>query len=119
QIKSHLIGYDSALLRELDTRLEVCPELREMLENALMPDPPLTAREGGIIRRGYNADLDRLHEDRTTGKDWMRQFQADEILRTGIPSLKVGFTEGYGYSIEVTHTHRDKVPQNHSLPPSL
>jgi DNA mismatch repair protein MutS len=119
QIKSHLVGCDSALLRELDARLEVCPELREMLENALMPDPPLAAREGGIIRRGYNADLDQLHEDRTSGKDWMLQFQAKEIRDTGIPSLKVGFTEGYGYYIEVTHTHREKVPKHYTLHRSL
>jgi DNA mismatch repair protein MutS len=119
QIKPHLIGCDSALLRELDARLEVCPELREMLENALMPDPPLAAREGGIIRRGYNADLDQLHEDRTSGKDWMLQFQAKEIRDTGIPSLKVGFTEGYGYYLEVTHTHRDKVPKHYTLHRSL
>ncbi len=119
QIKSHLIGCDSALLRDLNARLEACPELHEMLENALMPDPPIQVREGGIIRRGYNADLDQLHEDRTSGKDWMRNFQADEIRRTGIPSLKVGFTEGYGYYIEVTHTHRDKVPPNYNLHRSL
>ena len=109
-IKTHLIGGDSALLREMQARLEVCPELRESLETALMPDPPISPREGGIIRRGYNADLDQLHEDRTSGKDWMAKFQAKEALDTGIPSLKVGFTEGYSYFIEITHTHRSKVP---------
>ncbi len=119
EIKTHLIAGDSALLREMQTRLEVCPELREMLENALMPDPPANPREGGIIRRGYNEELDKAHEDRTSGKDWMRNFQAEEIRRTGIPSLKVGFTEGYGYYIEVTHTHRNKVPENYRLHRSL
>ncbi len=119
EIKTHLIAGDSALLREMQTRLEVCPELREMLENALMPDPPANPREGGIIRRGYNEELDKAHEDRTSGKDWMRNFQAEEIRRTGIPSLKVGFTEGYGYYIEITHTHRNKVPENYRLHRSL
>jgi DNA mismatch repair protein MutS len=119
EVKTHLIGGDSALLREMQTRLEVCPELRESLETALMPDPPINAREGGIIRRGYNADLDKLYEDRTSGKDWMLKFQAEEALKTGIPSLKVGFTEGYGYYIEVTHTHRSKVPPNYHLHRSL
>src|SRR5579884_487214 len=119
EIKTHLIAGDSALLREMQTRLEVCPDLREMLENALMPDPPANPREGGIIRRGYNEALDKAHEDRTSGKDWMRNFQAEEIRRTGIPSLKVGFTEGYGYYIEITHTHRNKVPENYRLHRSL
>ncbi len=119
EFKTHLIGGDTALLREMQTRLEVCPELREMLETALMPDPPANPREGGIIRRGYNEELDKAHEDRTSGKDWMRNFQAEEIRRTGIPSLKVGLTEGYGYYIEVTHTHRNKVPENYRLHRSL
>jgi DNA mismatch repair protein MutS len=119
EIKTHLIEGDSALLREMQTRLEVCPELRENLETALVPEPPINAREGGILRRGYNADLDKLHEDRTTGKDWMLKFQAKEALDTGIPSLKVGFTEGYGYYIEVTHTHRSKVPPKYHLHRSL
>jgi DNA mismatch repair protein MutS len=119
EIKTHLIEGDSALLREMQSRLEVCPELRENLETALVPEPPINAREGGIIRRGYNADLDKLHEDRTIGKDWMLKFQAKEALDTGIPSLKVGFTEGYGYYIEVTHTHRTKVPGHYHLHRSL
>jgi DNA mismatch repair protein MutS len=119
EIKTHLIGGDSVLLREMQTRLEVCPELREMLENALMPEPPANAREGGVIRRGYDKDLDQLYEDRTTGKDWMLKYQAEEIKSTGIPSLKVGFTEGYGYYIEVTHTHRNKVPAHYQLHRSL
>jgi DNA mismatch repair protein MutS len=119
KIKTHLSGGGAALLREMQTRLEVCPELREMLENALTSNPPINAREGGIIRRGYNADLDQLHEDRSNGKAWMLKFQAEEALRTGIPSLKVGFTEGYGYYIEVTHTHRNKVPAHYHLHRSL
>jgi DNA mismatch repair protein MutS len=119
QVKTNLTGCESALLRDLQTRLEVCPELREALENALVPEPPVNAREGNIIRRGYHADLDRLHTDRTSGKDWMRNFQAEEIRQTNIPSLKVGFTEGYGYYIEVTHTHLNKVPKHYQLHRSL
>ncbi|MHB1421741.1 MAG: DNA mismatch repair protein MutS [Gemmataceae bacterium] len=119
EIKTHLIGCDAALLRELNARLEVCPELRETLENALMPEPPINAREGDIIRRGYSKDLDDLHKDRTSGKEWMLEFQAKEAVRSGIPSLKVGFTEGYGYYIEVTHTHIRKVPTEYQLHRSL
>ncbi|HTU89027.1 MAG TPA: DNA mismatch repair protein MutS [Gemmataceae bacterium] len=119
QIKTHLLGGDSALLRELHARLELCPDLREMLENALEPDPPVNPREGGIIRRGYNEELDKLHTDSSSGKKWMTEFQVEEAKNTGIPSLKVGFTEGYGYYIEVTHTHREKVPKHYQLHRSL
>ncbi len=119
QIKTHLLGGDCALLRDLQTRLEVCPELREALENALEADPPVNAREGGVIRRGYSKDLDDLHTARISGKDWMAKFQAEEVRKHGIPSLKVGFTEGYGYYIEVTHTHRNKKPPEYTLHRSL
>jgi DNA mismatch repair protein MutS len=119
EVKGHLIGCDSALVRDLDTRLEVCPELREALESALTDDPPIHPREGGIIRRGYSKDLDEVHTDRTSGKKWMSEYQAQEALKTGIPSLKVGFTEGYGYYIEVTHTHQSKVPEAYTLHRSL
>jgi DNA mismatch repair protein MutS len=119
QVKAHLNGCTSALLRDLHARLELCPELREALENSLMPDPPVNPREGGIIRPESHKDLLELHTARTAGKDWMAQFQADEALRTGISSLKVGFTEGYGYYLEVTHTHKNKVPENYHLQRSL
>jgi DNA mismatch repair protein MutS len=119
QVKTHLTGCESALLRDLQTRLEVYPELREALENSLMPNPPINAREGGIIRPESNADLHELYTARSSGKAWMTEFQAKEALRTGIPSLKVGFTEGYGYYIEVTHTHKNKVPPEYHLHRSL
>src|SRR5262249_7134491 len=67
-IKAQMKGRDSALLRDLEARLEVCPELRETLGDALVDDPPVNPREGGIIRRGYDKDLDDLHESRTSGK---------------------------------------------------
>jgi DNA mismatch repair protein MutS len=119
EIKTHLIAGDSALLRELKERLELCPELREMLENTLAPNPPANPREGGVIRKEANAELKELHDLRSSGKKWMTDFAAKEALRTGIASLKVGFTEGYGYYLEVTHTHRSKVPPEYHLHRSL
>src|SRR6185437_3231344 len=90
QVKTHLTGCEAPLLRDLQTRLETCPELREALESALEANPPVNAREGGFIRRGYNADLDQVYTDRTSGKDWMAKFQLEEAQKTGISSLKVG-----------------------------
>ncbi len=113
RVKAKVTARKSALLRDLETRLELCPDLRELLENALVDEPPLTAREGGVIRRGYDPALDELHEIARHGKEWMAQYQAEEITRTGIGSLKVGFTQNVGYYIEVTHTHAKKVPANY------
>jgi DNA mismatch repair protein MutS len=93
--------------------------LRELLETALVDDPPLTAREGGIIRRGYDAELDDLHSVARGGKEWIAKFQADEIARTGINSLKVGFNKVFGYYIEITHTHSQKIPADYQRKQTL
>jgi DNA mismatch repair protein MutS len=113
RIKAKVTARQAQLLRELEARLELCPDLREALETALVDEPPINAREGGIIRRGYNAELDELHDITRGGKDWLAHFQAQETKRTGIGSLKVGFNRVHGYYIEITHTHAAKVPPDY------
>jgi DNA mismatch repair protein MutS len=110
RIKAKVTARKAQLLRELESRLELCPDLREALDAALVDEPPLTAKEGGIIRRGYNPELDQLHEITRDGKAWLAHFQAQEVTRTGIGSLKVGYNRVQGYYIEITHTHASKVP---------
>jgi DNA mismatch repair protein MutS len=82
-------------------------------------DPPLTPREGGLIRPGYDAALDELHAITRDGKQWMARFQADEITRTNIPSLKVGYNQVFGYYIEITHAHAGKVPADYQRKQTL
>ncbi len=113
KLKAKITARRGALLRELEARLELCPDLREKLEVALVDQPPLSPREGGIIRRGYDADLDDLHAIRSDGKEWIARFQAAEITRTGIGSLKVGFNQVHGYYIEVTHAHGHRIPNDY------
>jgi DNA mismatch repair protein MutS len=112
-IKEQMVARESALLRDLEARLEVCPELREALESALVENPPVSPREGGVIRRGYDKDLDELHAITTDGKEWIAQFQARETTRTGINSLKVGFNQVFGYYIEITHANSSRVPADY------
>ncbi len=109
----------AALLNDLETRLELCPDLRESLESALVDEPPINAREGGVIRRGYDADLDELHQIASSGKEWIARFQAAEITRTGIASLKVGYNQVFGYYIEVTHAHAARVPADYQRKQTL
>jgi DNA mismatch repair protein MutS len=109
-IKSRLAGVRSDYLGQLETQLDPCPEISSRLDAALQADCPLTSREGGIIRPGYNPRLDGLRELAHGGKQWIVQYQAREIERTGIPSLKVGFNQVFGYYLEVTNAHRDRVP---------
>jgi DNA mismatch repair protein MutS len=120
RVKAAASGRRAALLRELESRLEPCPDLRETLEAALADELPLSPREGGVIRRGYDADLDELHATATGGKEWIARFQAEQITRTGIPSLKVGFNQVFGYYIEVTHAHGHKaLPDNYTRKQTL
>jgi DNA mismatch repair protein MutS len=119
RVKARVTARQSGMLRDLETRLELCPDLRETLDAALVDDPPATAREGGVIRRGYNARLDEYHAIAKSGKDWIAQFQAREITRTGIGSLKVGFNQVFGYYIEITHTHVNKIPSDYQRKQTL
>ncbi len=113
KIKAKVTARKARLLAELETRLELCPDLREALDSALVEDPPISPKEGGVIRDGYNAELDELRRTVSGGKAWIAGFQAREITRTGIPSLKVGFNKVFGYYIEITHTHVSKIPTDY------
>jgi DNA mismatch repair protein MutS len=119
RIKAKVTARKAELLRDLESRLELCPDLREALEAALSDDPPASARDGGVIRAGYNAELDELREIARGGKNWIAKFQADEITRTGIGSLKVGFNKVFGYYIEITHTHASKIPSDYQRKQTL
>jgi DNA mismatch repair protein MutS len=119
RLKARVTARRSVFLIDLESRLELCPDLREALEAALVDDPPLSPREGGVIRRGYDAELDELHGIASSGKEWIARFQADEIRRTGIGSLKVGYNQVFGYYIEITHTHANRVPADYQRKQTL
>src|SRR5262249_5987000 len=88
RLKARLAGRSSKLLNELEAALELCPEVRSAIEASLVEDPPLALKEGGLIRDGYHPTLDELREIARGGKSWIARFQAEQIRRTGIPSLK-------------------------------
>lgn len=119
KLKAKLTARKAPLLADLESRLELCGELRETLDVALVDEPPLGPKEGNIFRRGYHAELDDLHEIATGGKNWIARFQADEVRRTGIASLKVGFNKVFGYYIEITHTHAEKIPADYQRKQTL
>jgi DNA mismatch repair protein MutS len=119
RLKAKVTARRANLLRDLEGRLELCPDLREMLDAGLVDDPPLSPREGGTIRPGYDAPLDDLHAIAKGGKEWIANFQASEITRTGISSLKVGFNRVFGYYIEITNTHAHKIPPDYQRKQTL
>ncbi len=112
-IKTRLSACQSGLLNDLEGQIDLCTDLRGQIETSLADECPLTSREGGFIRNGFNAQLDALRELTRGGKQWIATYQADEMKRTEIPSLKVGFNRVFGYYLEITNAHRDKVPDTY------
>jgi len=109
-IKARSAGVRSRLLAEHEAELDVCPDLRQRLESALAETLPLASRDGGIIRSGFNPRLDELRDMAKGGKEWIARYQAEQMETSGIPSLKVGHNKVFGFYIEVTNAHKDKVP---------
>ena len=101
------------LIEELNSQITVAPDLVELIGRAIMDEPPLAVKEGGMIRDGFDAGLDELRNAQRGGKDWIAKLQADEITATGITSLKVRFNSVFGYYIEVTKANLDKVPAHY------
>jgi len=106
-------GPGSPQLAGLAESLGGLEDLAAFLAASLDADAPITVREGGIIAAGYNDELDRLRSIATGGQEWLVEFQRREIQRTGIAQLKVGFNRVFGYYIEISHTHRDRVPADY------
>jgi DNA mismatch repair protein MutS len=102
-----------ALLEELEGWVAEMPDLVELIGRAIVDEPPLALKEGGLIRDGFDPALDELRTAMRGGKDWIAKLQQDEITRTGIQSLKVRFNSVFGYYIEVTKANLDKVPSDY------
>jgi DNA mismatch repair protein MutS len=101
------------LISELDSQISESPDLVELISRAIVDEPPLPIKEGGMIRDGFDTNLDELRTAQRGGKDWIAKLQADEITATGISSLKVRFNSVFGYYIEVTKSNLDKVPAHY------
>ena len=101
------------LISELDSQVSESPDLVELISRAIVDEPPLPIKEGGMIRDGFDTNLDELRNAQRSGKDWIAKLQADEITATGISSLKVRFNSVFGYYIEVTKSNLDKVPPHY------
>jgi DNA mismatch repair protein MutS len=106
-------GVPPCLITELDLQISESPDLVDLISRAIVDEPPLPIKEGGMIRDGFDAALDELRTAQRGGKDWIAKLQADEIAATGISSLKDRFNSVFGYSIEVTKSNLDKVPAHY------
>ena len=113
RLRELLEGSASSLLSALCRALDDLPQLRELIASAIVDEPPFSVREGGFIRLGYDAEVDRLRSILTGGKDLVAGIEAREKEKTGIKSLKVGFNKVFGYYIEVSKSYYDQVPADY------
>ena len=111
EVKCACDSADNESLNGIGDMIALCDTLRDRIEREMKPDPPLLANKGGIIRSGFNDELDELRAISTGGRDYLLNIQQREIEKTGISSLKVGFNKVFGYYLEVRNTFKDKVPQ--------
>ncbi|WP_324756449.1 DNA mismatch repair protein MutS [Haloarcula montana] len=112
-IREQLADADARLLGDLHATLDPLAAVREEIEAAIRPDPPQEITEGGVIREGYDEELDELRSTERSGKQWIDDLEATERERTGIDSLKVGHNSVHGYYIEVTNANLDSVPEDY------
>lgn len=109
-IKAACMQADNGSLNTIGEQLNPCIGIRQRIEKEIAPDPPLMVNKGGVIREGVNEELDELRRIAYSGKDYLLKLQQRESDLTGIPSLKIGYNNVFGYYIEVRNTHKDKVP---------
>lgn len=113
KVQSVVVQLQNPRAEALAGALDPCNALSSRLHMALQDECPLLSKAGGFIRSGYDSRLDELRGLASGGKEWIARYQAEQSQATGIPSLKVGFTSVFGYYIEITNTHRDRIPANY------
>ena len=109
-IKTLLSDFQSPLLKRLYEQLDTLDELYELIERSITEEPPLTLHDGGILKEGYNEEVDRLRKAKTDGKSWLADLEAKEREKTGIKNLKIKYNKVFGYYLEVTNSFKDMVP---------
>lgn len=110
EVKQILKNCKSDLLKELYEKLDELQDIYQLIEKSIVEDPPMTIKDGGIIKLGYDEEIDKLKTAQTEGKTWLVQLEAEEKEKTGIKNLKIGFNKVFGYFIEVTKSYLDQVP---------
>ncbi|MDF1745937.1 MAG: DNA mismatch repair protein MutS [Gimesia sp.] len=113
KLKAKLSGRKSELLQTLEANIDLCAEVRSDIETMIVDDPPLTLNEGGVIRPGFCDELDEMRSLSKGGKEWIAGYRNEESERIGIPNLKVGYNRVFGYYLEVSAAHAEKVPEHY------
>ena len=118
-IKNLLANFTSPLLVCINEQMDGLEDLYTLLEASITEDPPLAVKEGGIIREGYNEQVDTYRNSKTQGKSWLAQLEAEEKEKTGIRNLKIKYNKVFGYYLEVTNSFKDLVPEYYTRKQTL
>lgn len=110
-LKQYCENAANSYLQQLGSKLHPCPQIAERIARELMENPPAVTAKGGVINNGISSELDSLREIAHSGKEYLARLQAREAENTGISSLKIGFNNVFGYYLEVTNSHKNKVPE--------
>lgn len=112
-VKKSLEKANSPLLKQLYENLDVLEDIHEMIDHSIVDDPPISVKEGCLIKLGYDEEIDHLKEATTNGKNWVLEIETKEREATGIKGLKIGFNKVFGYFIEVTKSNLSMVPERY------
>ena len=113
EVKAQLTAFTTGRLHELDNELDTLADVAQSIRDTLIDEPPFSVREGGFIRKGYNAEVDRLHKILSGGKGLLADIETREKEKTGIRTLKIGYNKVFGYYIEVSNSFKDLVPDTY------
>ena len=112
-IKQVLKDFRAPILKEIYEDMDSLEDITDLIKHAIVDEPPLAQKDGGIIREGFNEDVDKFRSARTDGKKWLTELETKERERTGIKSLKIKYNRVFGYALEVTNTFKELVPENY------
>ena len=110
---------ESSLLKDIYAELDPLEDLCTLVQNAIADEPPLAMKEGGIIRDGYNEEVDTLRRAKSEGKDWLAKLEQDEREKTGIKTLRIKYNKVFGYYLEVTNSYKELVPDYYTRKQTL
>ena len=113
EIKDNLKNVKSSMLKEIYEDIDLLEDIYELINRAIIEDPPIAIKDGGIIKLGFDEEIDKLKTATTQGKNWIIELEAEEKEKTGIKNLKVGFNKVFGYFIEVTKSNLGQVPDRY------
>lgn len=118
-IKELLDEFDVSLLKDIQSDLDPLEDLFQLIESAILEEPPISIREGGILKEGYDEEIDKLRQAKTEGKTWLMELEAKEREKTGIKNLRIKYNKVFGYYLEVTNSYQSLVPDYYTRKQTL